>query len=196
MQRRFRRCARGHFRHCRTITAASAVSSRVGAAYAIVVGARCVRPRAPSPTLRAARDYGFRARASGAPRNDDRGVPSCCPGSRLFARGQSRFQASHIGGARSAGTRKLRVGNGAAEGIRTPDPRFTKAVLYRLSYCGPLLLEHDRFRKPVSTPDQARGRLFRDHALGRSDIGCACPWQGRQPPVLERIPIGSNRDAL
>jgi hypothetical protein len=25
---------------------------------------------------------------------------------------------------------------GAARGIRTPDPRFTKAVLYRLSYCG------------------------------------------------------------
>jgi hypothetical protein len=28
----------------------------------------------------------------------------------------------------------------------------------------PLLLEHDLFRKPVSTPDQVRGRLFRDHA--------------------------------
>src|ERR1043166_7043063 len=26
------------------------------------------------------------------------------------------------------------------------------------------LLEHDLFRKPVPTPDQARGRLFRDHA--------------------------------
>jgi hypothetical protein len=26
-----------------------------------------------------------------------------------------------------------------------------------------LLLEHDLFRKPVSTPDQVRGRLFRDH---------------------------------
>jgi hypothetical protein len=25
---------------------------------------------------------------------------------------------------------------GAAGGTRTPDPRFTKAVLYRLSYCG------------------------------------------------------------
>ncbi len=25
---------------------------------------------------------------------------------------------------------------GAARGIRTPDPRFTKAVLYQLSYCG------------------------------------------------------------
>src|SRR5580704_15188324 len=27
------------------------------------------------------------------------------------------------------------------------------------------LVEHDLFRKPVSTPDQVRGRLFRDHAL-------------------------------
>ena len=25
---------------------------------------------------------------------------------------------------------------GAARGIRTPDPRITNAVLYRLSYCG------------------------------------------------------------
>jgi hypothetical protein len=27
-------------------------------------------------------------------------------------------------------------------------------------------VEHDLFRKPVSTPDQVRGRLVRDHALG------------------------------
>ena len=27
--------------------------------------------------------------------------------------------------------------NGAAGGIRTPDPRITNAMLYRLSYCGP-----------------------------------------------------------
>jgi hypothetical protein len=27
------------------------------------------------------------------------------------------------------------------------------------------LFEHDLFRKPVPTPDQVRGRLFRDHAL-------------------------------
>src|ERR1700720_4099653 len=38
--------------------------------------------------------------------------------------------------------------------------------------CGPgaaplccLLLAHDLFRKPVPTPHQVRGRLFRDHAL-------------------------------
>jgi hypothetical protein len=28
--------------------------------------------------------------------------------------------------------------NGAAEGIRTPDPRITNAVLYQLSYRGTL----------------------------------------------------------
>jgi hypothetical protein len=27
-------------------------------------------------------------------------------------------------------------GSGAARGIRTPDPRITNAMLYRLSYCG------------------------------------------------------------
>jgi hypothetical protein len=27
------------------------------------------------------------------------------------------------------------------------------------------VFEHDLFRKPVSTPDQVGGRLFRDHAL-------------------------------
>jgi hypothetical protein len=30
------------------------------------------------------------------------------------------------------------------------------------------LVEHDLLRKPVSTPDQVRGRLFRDHALERA----------------------------
>src|SRR6516164_1075994 len=30
-----------------------------------------------------------------------------------------------------------------------------------------LLFEHDLFRKPVLTPDQVRGRLFRGHALMR-----------------------------
>src|SRR5215475_11064207 len=31
----------------------------------------------------------------------------------------------------------------------------------------PLFREHDLFRKPVPTPHQVRGRLFRDHALGK-----------------------------
>ena len=35
---------------------------------------------------------------------------------------------------RATGLDTLR--NGAARGTRTPDPRFTKAVLYQLSYCG------------------------------------------------------------
>jgi len=29
----------------------------------------------------------------------------------------------------------------------------------------PLLFAHDLFRKPVPTPHQVRGKLFRDHAL-------------------------------
>ena len=31
---------------------------------------------------------------------------------------------------------KMRVSGGAAEGIRTPDPRITNALLYQLSYRG------------------------------------------------------------
>src|SRR5262245_50219750 len=48
----------------------------------------------------------------------------------------------------------------------TPLPR--NAGLTLSSAGGPsarLFVEHDLFRKPVSTPDQVRGRLFRDHAL-------------------------------
>jgi hypothetical protein len=30
-------------------------------------------------------------------------------------------------------------------------------------------MEHDPFRKPVLTPHQVRGRLFRDYALKRND---------------------------
>jgi hypothetical protein len=33
-------------------------------------------------------------------------------------------------------TGQIRKNAGAAEGIRTPDPRITNAVLYRLSYRG------------------------------------------------------------
>jgi hypothetical protein len=39
-----------------------------------------------------------------------------------------------------------------------------------------LLLEHDRFRKPVPTPDQVRGRLFRDHALVAATACAADRW--------------------
>ena len=37
---------------------------------------------------------------------------------------------------RHGAKRRGALRSGAARGIRTPDPRFTKAVLYRLSYCG------------------------------------------------------------
>ena len=50
--------------------------------------------------------------------------------------------------------------DGAAEGIRTPDPRITNAVLYRLSYRG---------------------------VIRRSDIGCAPPWQESPGGVLATL---------
>src|ERR1700730_9177784 len=40
----------------------------------------------------------------------------------------------------------------------SPRTRTCRAIFFSA-------LEHDLFRKPVSTPDQVRGRLFRDHAL-------------------------------
>src|SRR4051812_26355753 len=48
-----------------------------------------------------------------------------------------------------------------------------------------LLLGHDLFRKPAATPRQARGRLFRDHALVPPD---RAPAVRRQPvaPVEAR----------
>jgi hypothetical protein len=56
-------------------------------------------------------------------------------------------------------------------------------------------MEHDLFRKPVSTPDQVRGRLFRDHAL-------RCPDPSRsltrsagafKPPTASSDTPGRNR---
>src|ERR1700741_1474910 len=39
------------------------------------------------------------------------------------------------------------------------------------------LVEHDLFRKLVSTPHQVRGRLFRDHALGVQSCELILPVQ-------------------
>src|SRR5262245_7810911 len=60
--------------------------------------------------------------------------------------------------ARSSGnaTEKLAV-VGAVEAIMMPEGAC------RLRFC----FARDLFRKPVPTPDQVRGRLFRDHALDR-----------------------------
>ena len=70
-------------------------------------------------------------------------------GTRLSPMSQVR-SVTHVSGPDKART-------GAAEGIRTPDPRITNAVLYRLSYRG---------------------------VIRRSDIGCAPPWQERRGGVL------------
>jgi hypothetical protein len=42
-------------------------------------------------------------------------------------------------------------------------------------------MEHDPFRKPVPTPHQVRGRLFRDHALKRNDQNERCAYIRRHP---------------
>jgi hypothetical protein len=59
----------------------------------------------------------------------------------------------------------LQGGNGAAEGIRTPDPRITNALLYRLSYRGApaaLVIPHRGERKnPPLRPSRAGGRAGR-----------------------------------
>jgi 5-methyltetrahydropteroyltriglutamate--homocysteine methyltransferase len=50
-------------------------------------------------------------------------------------------------------------------------------------------LEHDLFRKPVSTPDQVRGRLFRDHALREERMQrTAPPFRADQVGSLLRPP--------
>ena len=57
-----------------------------------------------------------------------------------------------------AGYRPDNFENGAAEGTRTPDPRFTKAVLYQLSYrgIGQLLAASDS--RPRANPQERVGR--------------------------------------
>src|SRR6266853_6371897 len=56
-------------------------------------------------------------------------------------------------------------GGGAAEGTRTPDPRFTKAVLYRLSYCG----IGERHVARIGRPGKGRsGPIWQTAALLRS----------------------------
>src|ERR1700726_3691438 len=63
-----------------------------------------------------------------------------------------------------------------------------------------LLLEHDLFRKPVPTPHQVRGRLFRDHALmtGREGLRrwarrASRAWRGLGARVrpIEPIPYAA-----
>src|SRR5215831_11059366 len=53
--------------------------------------------------------------------------------------------------------RSVHAGAPLAVSISTRRCRLQERVTY--------LLEHDLFRKPEATPDQVRGRLFRDHAL-------------------------------
>ena len=84
----------------------------------------------------------------------------------------SRIRPDREHGAMRARRCSIRVKTGAAEGTRTPDPRFTKAVLYQLSYRGTgSVLRHGlpdsrprgqtaRRRRPAAIPEKyARERM-------------------------------------
>ena len=71
-------------------------------------------------------------------------------------------------------------GIGAAEGIRTPDPRITNAVLYRLSYRGvPTEWQLSNTRGLLTQGTLAAGRRCAGATLNRRGEG----------PTLPRIPM-------
>src|SRR5687767_956359 len=73
-----------------------------------------------------------------------------------------------------ASYRRDNSGSGAAEGTRTPDPRFTKAVLYQLSYRGTGQAHLIAIRAPIRKNGSA-GRnpenTRETHEAGRSVAG-------------------------
>jgi hypothetical protein len=70
--------------------------------------------------------------------------------------------------------------DGAAEGIRTPDPRITNAVLYRLSYRGmPTEWRFSNTRGLLTQATLAAGRRCARASLNRWGEG----------PTLPRIPM-------
>lgn len=69
----------------------------------------------------------------------------------------------------------VRLANGAAEGIRTPDPRITNALLYQLSYRGTRALyygEDGRFSR-VRRNASPRAPHRRSVRCGRCGMGQA-----------------------
>src|SRR5262249_40368185 len=64
------------------------------------------------------------------------------------------------------------------------DPLERDDFVFESSSRSSLLVEHDLFRKPVPTPDQVRGRLFRDHALDRPGRGSSSILPSALPPKL------------
>jgi hypothetical protein len=54
----------------------------------------------------------------------------------LVSTRERREFAQHIAARSGSPYDEVGLKNGAAGGIRTPDPRITNAVLYQLSYCG------------------------------------------------------------
>jgi hypothetical protein len=87
-------------------------------------------------------------------------------------KGSSRAEPNDVGSLRDR-ARTIFLKNGAARGIRTPDPVITNDVLYRLSYCGvkAFLFAYLRvFLTP--TPQDVRA----------TDTGHGLDWQGKRFP--------------
>src|SRR5262249_18251318 len=82
---------------------------------------------------------------------------------RIIARGRLYLVQPGSRPARDAGRQRLkRHPRGAGEEVSRPlGPDSASSNLRPPS----IFVEHDLFRKKVSTPDQVRGRLYRDHAL-------------------------------
>jgi hypothetical protein len=63
------------------------------------------------------------------------------------------------------------------------------------------MFEHDLFRKPLHTPAQVRGRLFRDHALDQGSdqpqellLLRSLSWCGEKGPEFNIGDLSAGRD--
>src|SRR3954471_19260878 len=77
--------------------------------------------------------------------------------------GNPAFRFAH------AGDRPDNSEAGAARGTRTPDPRFTKAVLYQLSYCGLEAFSGEACPGPDPGCEAVRRRKCGNSRLGAPD---------------------------
>src|SRR5258708_36983532 len=76
------------------------------------------------------------------------------------------------------------VSIGAAEGIRTPDPRITNAVLYQLSYRG-IVAHVARFAPSGKSPlPKATGRMFKPAGTALA------AWETAETVSADSAPIG------
>ena len=105
-----------------------------------------------------------------------RAWPRRCARSRARASAPCRFRVVLHWPFHDSGVRLIDIGTTPAS--RIDDSRATCLSFY--SACrSNLCLEHDLFRKPVSSPDHVRARLFRDHAPAQPIEGstqCSDCW--------------------